>query len=330
MRRIYIFITIAFFLTFIHIPVPGILTMKKFSFYSLRITIAYFLLGLFWISTSDYFLELIAPDKTSLSQFQSLKGWFYVTVTSFLLYLLASKYERVLKRNILDLKNANNDLKTFLYKSSHDLKGPMASILGLTNLFKAENPTFKTSQIIEKIEACSRQSGFIVDDLVKLADILEKNAAPTHINIDAVIEEILDDLRRKKKWNPEIVLEKQIQLKEFISDHQLIYIVLEKIFENAVTFQNPAAPYKNIKLKAWQKKDIVAVEVKDNGLGIEKEQLDKIFEMFYRGSENSKGSGLGLYIAKLATERLKGRIKIFSKPGKGTKLTLLIPVIPKS
>ncbi len=303
---------------------------KILQVYSLRITVLYFLTGILWISTSDYLLEVLTQSKSILSEFQTYKGWFYVSVTSVLLYVLTSRYESILKKNIGRLKHANEDLMTFLYKASHDLKGPISSVLGLTNLFKMEYPEHRESPVIGKIEASVKRSDFIIRDLVKLADLIERKPAYSMVSIDQLIDELLHDGLPTRMPAKEVVVKRKLEVEKVMTDKFCLGIALEKIFENSLEYQNPNAHKKSIIIKARQIPPHLVLEIEDNGLGIPSEEIARVFDMFHRASEFSTGSGLGLYIAKIAIEKLNGRINIMSALTKGTKLTITLPLKPRS
>lgn len=303
--------------------------MRKILYvYSLRITVLYFLTGVVWIFASDYLLEIFTSSKAILSELQTYKGWFYVTVTSFLLYILTSRYESRLKKNIRRLKHANEDLMTFLYKASHDLKGPISSILGLTNLFKMEYPEHRESAIIYKIESSARRSDFITQDLVRLADLIEKKPSYSLVPINQMIDELLDQRIHDHLSVKDVVIKRKLEIEKIIVDKFFLGIALEKIFENALKYQNPNAHKKSISVKVYKTASEVVFEIEDNGQGIPSEEVAKVFDMFHRASEFSTGSGLGLYIAKIAVEKLNGKINIMSALTKGTRLTITLPAKP--
>lgn len=100
-------------------------------------------------------------------------------------------------------------------------------------------------------------------------------------------------------------------------------MILHNLLANAAIFQKRYAehhPY--IKIVSRKVSDDIVIEVEDNGEGIKREQQHLIFNMFYRGSVHSNGSGLGLYIAKEAAAKINGAIAVKSEYGKGSTFTL--------
>ena len=110
-----------------------------------------------------------------------------------------------------------------------------------------------------------------------------------------------------------------------ITDKNRLNIILNNLISNAITYQDPSKNDPLVNIKVDMSDTETNIIVKDNGIGISKELQEKIFDMFFRGSENSDGSGLGLYIVKESVEKLNGTINVRSVPGKGSEFRVLIP-----
>jgi signal transduction histidine kinase len=112
---------------------------------------------------------------------------------------------------------------------------------------------------------------------------------------------------------------------EFWSDAFRIDIILKNFISNAIKYMNLVQEenFVQFNISITQKEGII--QISDNGLGIDKQYQPKIFDMFFRATEKSDGSGLGLYIVKQAIETLGGNISVESKPGKGTIFRILLP-----
>jgi signal transduction histidine kinase len=109
----------------------------------------------------------------------------------------------------------------------------------------------------------------------------------------------------------------------FYSYPALLKIILDNLIENAIFFKATVNSF--IRLSAFTQKEGVVIEVEDNGQGIEEEFLGRVYEMYFRGNEHSKGNGLGLYIVKKTVDKLGGVITISSKLGIGTKVSIFFP-----
>ncbi|VAW28681.1 hypothetical protein MNBD_BACTEROID06-530, partial [hydrothermal vent metagenome] len=99
----------------------------------------------------------------------------------------------------------------------------------------------------------------------------------------------------------------------------------KNLISNAVKYHNPDSKKSWVKVNVVTTKELIKIKVSDNGIGIDDDKVEKVFDMFYRASENSFGSGLGLYIVKETIEKLGGTITVVSKNNVGTTVSLNIP-----
>lgn len=234
------------------------------------------------------------------------------------------------RNNLIALQKANFELDSFTYRASHDLKAPLRSILGLVNLAKEEELSPEIAHYFQLIEkSVLRLDSFVVDLLA-----LSRNNR-TEIIIDSVswqaqINNCLEGLAYMENYQrTEIALE-IFQKEPFYSDPTRIDLIINNIIANAIKYQpkNPEhKPVVSIKVQVFKHHTLLTVE--DNGEGIPHHYQNKVFDMFFRASTNSEGSGLGLYIVKSAVEKLEGSIKLQSEPDIGTKFTIILPNLKK-
>ena len=227
------------------------------------------------------------------------------------------------KRTERELVETNQELDTFFYKASHDLKGPLASVMGIVNLARLEN----RDQLIEKyfgmIESSVKRLDQTLLDLIELARTRKGASKLSIINVKELVEEILGSLRHTSNYeriNFEIKIDSGI---EIVSDKVLMLSVFQNLIHNAINYCNPQSPW--IRIKVIKTETGIDLEVADNGKGIADAVKNKVFEMFYRGHPDSNGSGLGLFIVKNALEKMHGKIHFESENGKGTVFFVSIP-----
>src|SRR6185437_11776540 len=167
-----------------------------------------------------------------------------------------------------------------------------------------------------------------------ISDILDYSRnARLEINVEEVkFANLLEYIKNNLKYMASSAVKVDIRIKidecdTFYSDPGRITIIFNNLISNAVRYSNPEAvsPFVDIKVLSCNEKAVITIE--DNGIGISKENHAKIFGMFYRISNKSIGSGLGLYIVKETVEKLHGTIQFESEPGKGTKFIITIPNI---
>lgn len=227
------------------------------------------------------------------------------------------------KKTEKELVETNQELDTFFYKASHDLKGPLASVMGIVNLARMENSDPLNEKYFTMIETSVKRLDRTLLDLIELARTRKGTSKLSHINVMAMVQEILHSLRHLPDFgsiNFEVKIDHLLELK---ADKVLVLSVFQNIIHNAINYCNQDSPYVRIKVEKSEKG--ASLEVSDNGQGIPEAIRDKVFEMFYRGHPDSTGSGLGLFIVKNALEKMKGSINFVSEVGKGTTFTVLIP-----
>jgi PAS domain S-box-containing protein len=231
-----------------------------------------------------------------------------------------------LEKNIIELKKSNSELDKFVYSVSHDLRAPLSSMLGVVEISEEDTADESMLMHLNMLKSSIKKlDGFI-------ADILNYSRnSRVELKTEAInFKELLDDVTHNLKYiggNTKKV-EIKVDVNEhvpFVSDKSRLIIILNNLISNAIRYQNSgvAKPFVDIKINTSDTE--TGIIIRDNGIGINKENIEKIFEMFYRVSEDSIGSGLGLYIVKETIDKLKGNIKVESEPGVGTTFQLHIP-----
>lgn len=234
------------------------------------------------------------------------------------------EYENALKESNEELKKSNMELDRFVYSVSHDLRAPLLSMLGIVDLARMETSTGVIKEYLEMVKgSIHKLDGFI-------RDILDysRNARLQVRNEPVKLHELLKEITDHLKYMSDNWVEIRTSIQNgviFHSDKNRISVVLNNLVSNAIRYCNPDAqnPYVDISVKLSQQEAVI--KVKDNGIGIPLQHQDKVFDMFYRVSSNSVGSGLGLYIVKETVTKLAGSIQLHSLPGEGTEFTIVIP-----
>jgi PAS domain S-box-containing protein len=223
-----------------------------------------------------------------------------------------------------ELKIRNTELDNFVYKVSHDLRAPLSSILGLVNLANmpgnTDNPGTYMSLIGRKVE----QLDHFISDVLSHSKNLKQDVTIEAVDLKQIIAGTFTDLaylRTAEVLSTEI----DIQGGEFYSDRWRLAEIFRNLISNAIKYRRMDIERPLVKVSV-RITDIEAdISFSDNGIGIEPDKLLNIFEMFYRASTQSDGSGLGLYIVKNAVEKLGGQIDVFSRPLQGTEFKIILP-----
>jgi signal transduction histidine kinase len=225
-----------------------------------------------------------------------------------------------------DLAKVNAQMEKFLYSTSHDLRSPLTSILGLVNLMRMEKPNHAVLDYANKIEGSVNRLDEIIKDIMRFSKNSYQRLQSEKILLEPLIWKIINTninvLEDKKRIKFEVFVEEN---ETFYSDVERLETILTNIIRNAIVFFDPNKSRPFVTLKANAKGDEIKIQIIDNGIGIGKTHLDSIFNMFYRATDRAKGAGLGLFVAKEAVERLRGEIHVESEIGFGSMFRITIP-----
>lgn len=221
------------------------------------------------------------------------------------------------------IEHNNAELDSFFYRISHDLKGPISSALGLTLLAQLDVKDKLALEYFEKQQTQLERLSKIIKGLVKLTKLNDAELQTKMIDFDRMISECILSFNSFANFQ-KVSFRKEIDPGiEFYSEWTLLNGILQNLIENSIKYACENDPYVRIIIR--QDAGWITMHVEDNGQGIPAEHQERIFEMFFRATENENGSGLGLYILKRSVDRLKGTIDIKSEVGVGSTFTVRLP-----
>lgn len=223
-----------------------------------------------------------------------------------------------------NLNKENKELDSFLSNTSHDLRTPIASILGLTYLGKMELQEEKARSFMNMIEERIKKLDLVIGDILSLSRSKKVDLKIEELDFAKLLDETISDIRFNKG-----VSAIQLDYHEgpndlFKSDYNQMKIILNNLMANAVKYHNLDQPNPYIRVSFKRIKNVVEIAVQDNGQGIARENIPKIFDMFYRASNGTEGTGLGLYIVQEALTKINGIILVDSELGKGSTFKILL------
>lgn len=223
------------------------------------------------------------------------------------------------------LRSKNEELNTFIYRASHDLRGPIASLLGLAKVayFDVEDETAKG--IIDKVGKTAERLDEILTSLIDITKIQQGTISAEEINFKEITKGILQTLENISGTSLITIHPKIEDINNFYSDKSLVRSILQNLIENAIKYSKEGVSGARVEISINPKNNGANIVVKDNGIGMKEEIHQKIFDIFYRGTGKSSGSGLGLYIVKSAVDKLGGKIYLESEENKGTTFTVFLP-----
>lgn len=223
-----------------------------------------------------------------------------------------------------ELQKVNAELDGFVYSASHDLKAPLLSILGLTNIAKIDSNEETAILYFNMIEKNITKLLQVIKDIINFSRNIHLEVEREDVDFNQIIQDSIQSvsyLENKGKVDFDIRVEKTAN---FYSDKSRLGMIFSNMISNAISYHNYAqsTPIICISVAALEN-DQMEIIISDNGQGISPEYHTKIFDMFYRASTDSKGSGLGLYIVKNIIDKMNGTIELTSIPGIGTQFRMI-------
>jgi PAS domain S-box-containing protein len=223
-----------------------------------------------------------------------------------------------------ELKTRNLELDNFVYKVSHDLRAPLASILGLINLTKLEETKNDQANYIELMEGQVNKLDYFIRDILSHSKNLKMSVSSEKIDFEEIVRKCFEDLSYLKATS-NVVRKISISAAEFYSDKWRINEIFRNLIGNAIKYRNPEATENIVDVNISIDEEGCVIIVSDNGIGIAEDKIPHVMEMFFRGTEASDGSGIGLYIVQKAVEKIEGTLVIESKINKGTQFKICLP-----
>ena len=241
---------------------------------------------------------------------------------------LKNAQEVMVSKNI-ELKKINSELDNFVYSISHDLRSPLLSIKGIISLIiHSEDQDPNTVQLLEMAEKSVSRLDGTIQEILEYSRNSRLNVAYEKFNVKEMVSTIFDDLKFSSKDSFEVELNFETEA-EMYSDRARVSILLKNIIGNSVKYKRDGVG-SQIAFKMTRQNGEISIHLKDNGEGISDANKDKIFNMFFRGTKASVGTGLGLYICKEIVAKLGGSISVDSQLGVGTTMTVVLPELNPS
>jgi len=232
------------------------------------------------------------------------------------------------KRQTKIIEDKNAELDAFFYRISHDLKGPIASLLGLSELAKMEVTDEPARGYLEKQHSQVERLNNIITGLINLTQLNHADLGKQDIEFHKMIDDCIGSFHGMPNFSA-ITFRKMVEAGlQFQTEWTLLNAIVQNLVENAIKYSRRHSPYVEIRVKS--ENGHIILEVEDNGQGIAQEHQVRIFEMFFRATPNASGRGLGLYILKRSVDKLNGTIDIKSEIGAGSTFTVKLPKINRS
>lgn len=238
--------------------------------------------------------------------------------------------QKMLKQQGLALQQANKDLETFVYKASHNLRGPVASIIGIASMFKEEIQDEKALGYCIYVQSCAQNLDEVLKSMIHLQVVSKCEGRKDEIDFVELINKIQSAYSHYEGFKETDFLVLSNLKQKFISNEKMIDSMFQNIIHNSVKFRKLGGNSNNkIAIGISEYKNGIKIVIEDNGIGIKKQHIPKVFEMYYRANNTHRGSGLGLYFVRHIVDRLGGKVAIASKISCSTKITIFLPRLIK-
>ncbi len=225
-----------------------------------------------------------------------------------------------------ELRKINLELDNFVYSISHDLRSPLLSIKGIISLvLHDQGLPEKAVQFLNMADQSVARLDGTIQEILEYSRNSRLDIQPEWMDLSELVQNIFDDL----KFITEDPLEMVMAFKStslLFNDKARISVLLKNIIGNSVKYRK--AGQQSVVKFSFDFNDTHAVmQIEDNGQGIDENHIGRVFEMFFRGTSASIGTGLGLYICKEIVSKLGGEIQVKSQKGLGTTMTISLPLI---
>jgi PAS domain S-box-containing protein len=223
-----------------------------------------------------------------------------------------------------ELMRSNRQLDQIIFKTIHDLKAPLMSALGLVNLAERANSDDQTKYL-----SLVRKSLQNLDSLIEeMNDFFRNDKTAVQrekMDVNDLVQTEVSNVKNLLEANG-ISVASEVHIEgDFYSDAVRVRSIVSNILSNAIKYYDPRKKAPSVNITILINQDICIIKLTDNGIGIEQQYQEKIFDLFFRATDQSQGTGLGLFIVKDTIVKLKGEIEVESEPGRGTTFTIKIP-----
>lgn len=223
-----------------------------------------------------------------------------------------------------NLKKTNTELDQFVYSTSHNLRAPLTSILGLLELFK-NGEVDDSKQYIRLIEKSIYKLDETIHEIIEYSRNNRVEIAVEPVDFELIANDVLESLsfmEQAKNMDIQVQVDQPVP---FYSDFSRLRVIFHNLISNGIKYCDLNKPERYLHISVTSNSRKAIIKIKDNGIGIDGDDLEKVFSMFYRATQQASGSGLGLYILKEAVMKLNGVVNASGQLGKGVTFIIQVP-----
>jgi signal transduction histidine kinase len=226
-----------------------------------------------------------------------------------------------------ELKVVNLELDNFIYRSSHDIRGPLVRLLGICHVALLDINDSKAREYFQMFYDGAQQLNEIFDRLKIVSHINEVHVQPVRIDFPELLSQVLEKLKPMSGFDAvEIVRENKADV--WYSDPFLLELILTNMIENSIRFQKPStAERKFVQIKTKKNGKNLHMAIIDNGIGIREPDMENLYKMFSKAAREHRNIGLGLYIVKQCLNKLNGSISLVQNDDGYTEFEIVHPLM---
>jgi light-regulated signal transduction histidine kinase (bacteriophytochrome) len=314
------------------------------------ITLIYLVFGVIWIFFTDRLLVWLHLDPGLILRLQTFKGWLFIAGSALLLYVLLRRQQRRddaalealrasqdevrransgLEQRVAErtrqLEAANRELESFAYAVSHDLRAPLRSLSGFSQILQesATNLDDKSKHYLQRIQEASQRMSSLIEDLLGLSRISRSEFNPRALNLSEIVAEAVTTVRERYAGRDvELTIAPGMNV---TGDARLLRIALENLLDNAWKYTARATPAR-VSVGVRQEAEGQVYFVGDNGVGFDMAYAAKLFVPFQRLHADAEfpGSGIGLVTVQRIIARHGGRVWGAARPGEGATFSFTL------
>jgi two-component system sensor histidine kinase/response regulator len=225
----------------------------------------------------------------------------------------------------LELQKAYNELEKFAYSVTHDLRGPLLSILGAADVAQYIDDIEEIKEMLRLMEKSVKKLDTFILNIHDYYSLKQGELQIKEVSFADIVKDQVENFKMTTTMKNINFVTQVEQEESFRTDAMSLKIILSNLLSNAFKYQQKNNANKYVELDVKVKKGIANILVKDNGIGIIEKHIGDIFNMFFRATAEEVGSGIGLYNVKDAVVKIGGQIQVNSVFNEGTTFSITIP-----
>ncbi len=236
---------------------------------------------------------------------------------------LAKSKRQIIEQND-NLHVINAGLDKFVYNVTHDLRSPLATLVGLIDLIDDETDLEQIKEYTLMMKDSLEKQDKFINEMLTFVKSKHIGVVKNKCSLATIIDNVVSQ-NNHGNGGKEVKFYKQLELDSIECDALKLQVILNNLISNAVKYSDTRKDERFVKIKTYRSQANMVIEVEDNGMGIRQKDQERIFDKFYMSGDNKKSSGIGLYLVKDAVTQLNGKIEVKSEPGEYSKFIVSIP-----